>query len=895
MTPELFYRVLRVGLYGSAASVSLWVAAFAFYGLRRRNGLPLSFLSIAVFFWNVSLLFLASIPRSLDSGSDFLVRLAVNSAHLSYSLSLPFLYLFARGDDFGGLRLVGKWLLLGIPFAANLLVWILSDGRPENAPIIQGVFAAQLLYGLIVGGLCVRTLYRRARDYGEGDRVSVARVFIGAFVFATFYALYRAGAFRGPSLDPSPIALAAALVIVAAGYRRLDPFSAAAENENRLKRFEFMADASQEYMSIINRDFRYEAVNAAFCASMHRSREEIVGRNVADLWGLEAFEGRIRPSIESCLAGSALVFRTRLSFGASGERDMEVSYFPFMPPGASAPTHAVVVTKDITAYVLKEKELEEARERADDANKAKSDFLASMSHEIRTPINAVMGLTELALRKDIDPELRDDLETVKAASVNLLSLVNDILDLSKIEAGGMRFERIPFSPRESIERIVKSFKPSVDRKGIALDLDVDGRLPELLMGDPLRFSQIMFNLIGNAVKFTDKGGVSVSVLVKPRSAVAGTLGSRVAADPQIGLRVEVRDTGIGIPAEKISTIFESFAQASAGTSRKYGGSGLGLTISRRLARLFGGDVSVESTLGSGSSFFFDALFEPAPKEALPPESNGPGGFLLGAGAVPEPESAGSGNEPSILLVEDNHINARVALRFLDSIGRCADRAESGAEALRLIAARRYGLVLMDVELPGMDGLETARRVRAGEAGAESRLVPIVAMTAHSGSDARASCEAAGMDDFLSKPIDFAELEAVLSRFERPYGRTVGSGRKTERPSEEPTFEQPILDRKSALVRLGGDQELLAELYGIFRSEASDRSSQALRFNESGDFASLAALAHQVKGSAASLGARRLAAAADELQKAAASRGDSTPGALENFLAVYALTYKALAS
>ncbi|MFA6506891.1 MAG: ATP-binding protein [Treponemataceae bacterium] len=885
METELTFRLFQIALYGFSAFAALWVAAFAFYGLRRARGLPFSYLSGMVVLWNLSNFFQTALNPALTPENSFLVRLFFNGSHISYSLLLPLLYVFSRGDGFRGIRRERKFVLLGIPIAANLFLWLFPPTPFGPHQVNRVVFVVQAVYSVLLVVLCAVTLYRRSRDPSDYERTSIARVLVAAVVFSVVFGLYRAGIFRGPSFDPSPIAVTIAVIIVAAGYRRLDPFTAAAENENRLKRYEFMADASREYMSIINRDFRYEAVNAAFCASMKRTREEVIGRGVEDLWGSTIFKEYIEKPLCDCLSGTTLVFRSNFAFGDGQPRSQEVSYYPFIPQGSSLPTHAVVVTKDITDYARKEEELEAARRQADAANTAKSDFLAAMSHEIRTPINAVMGLTELSLKKEIDPELRDDLETVKAASINLLALVNDILDLSKIEAGGMRLESIPFSPRESIIRTIKSFKPAVDRKGIVLEKSLDERVPDLVIGDPLRFSQVLFNLIGNAVKFTERGGVYVSLLPIPRKE----------SQEKIGLRIEVRDTGIGISADRLEAIFESFSQATEGTSRKYGGSGLGLTISRRLARLLGGDVSAESVGGSGSTFTFHAYFSIAPAGSV--SENVIAVAVPHQSKYPKTDIAAVMSSPpgSILLVEDNPINARVAMRFLQSFGKSADHARDGAEALGFLRSKRYGLVFMDVELPELDGLELTRRIRQGEAGESSRVVPIVAMTAYSGPEARSKCAEAGMDDFLTKPLDFPALESILSRFDLSFPYPVSQPVVVDEPSPPVPgagIVLPVLDRKNTLVRLGGDEELINELYGILRSQAAERTSQALRYVEENDYVALAGLAHQVKGSAASLGALRLAAAANTLQKAAeAKNGDLISLALSAFLEAFALTYK----
>lgn len=408
-------------------------------------------------------------------------------------------------------------------------------------------------------------------------------------------------------------------------------------------------------------------------------------------------------------------------------------------------------------------------------------------------------------------------------------------------------------------------------------------MPRLVTGDPLRFAQILYNLVGNAVKFTEKGVVTVD------------LDSSEEDGGAIPVRVVVRDSGIGIEASKLETIFESFTQADAGTSRRFGGTGLGLTISRQLALLLGGDISVESQPGLGTAFTATARFEPcfevAADAVLPGEVLISADSFAAAAALPQ-EQGSAGTSSTILLVEDNEMNARVVQRFLRTVGASAVRAGDGLEALRLLRDGNFSMVLMDVEMPGMDGLETSRRIRAGEAGERAVDVRIIAMTAHSEAEARSRCVEAGMDDFVSKPLDFAELDALLPLLTADRRAKPGAALLVSVDPET----APLLDTKQTLIRLGGDEELLRELYGVLLGEAAGRTAEALRSVESHDYEGLRRLAHKVRGSAASIGAERLSAVAASLERAADGHDvDSIDGMMERFLTVYSATVKEISA
>lgn len=883
--------------YALAGMVALWCAAFAWYGLRKGRGRPFALLALMIALGCFLDAFGFVLPAEASWGP--VVFVFVNVAHLAFSTVPVLLYLFARGDSFRGLRHPFPLAAVTATLAGNIVLWASApagDYPGGIPPVVRGVFFVQVALNWAACAVSLFVLARSRRSPLDARRANAAMVLVGAFACVVVFGFLDFGSFDLASFDPSSPIMAVAVAFVAVRYRQLDPFTAEAAHEDRLRRFEFMVDASREFMSIINREGRYEAVNKAFCESVGLPREDIVGKSVGELWGAGPAHDKIQAPLSACLAGMPSVSRHRFRFGKEPERALEVSYYPYLPPGADEPTHAVVVTKDITDYVAKEEELEAARAAAVEADKAKGDFLASMSHEIRTPLNAVMGLTDLALRRGPDEGLRDDLETVKSASQQILAIVNDVLDLSKIEAGRVRLERAPFSPAAVVERAAKAFRPAAERKGVALEFRAEEGLPAAVEGDPLRFAQVVYNLIGNAVKFTAEGSVSVSVGAVP-------------AEGGIGVRVAVRDTGIGIAPEKLGGIFDGFSQAEAGTSRRFGGSGLGLSISRKLARLQGGDIAVESENGKGSVFSFTAVLAEASSSmdaaAVEEGTASPGldaaaaAVLLGASSsVRKREAAdvspASAEEADVLLVEDDDANALVTARFLGALGRSCVRARDAYEALVLLRSLPFRAVLMDVELPGQDGLETTRRIRGGAAGERARSVRVVAMTGHAGADARRRSLDAGMDDHVVKPVDLGELEAALDGPRSREAVAAGEGLRGAVPGEPAS--PAVLDRREALSRLGGDESLLAELYAIAAEEAPSRIAAAERLFVAADREGLARLAHQAKGTAATIGAPLLLEAAGALEKAAGSCADLPgPALVEAFAEAYRRTAEDLAS
>ena len=494
------------------------------------------------------------------------------------------------------------------------------------------------------------------------------------------------------------------------------------------------------------------------------SADKFTDRNLKDILPSDVVEqfGEAQDKVRKTGTLEVLEFKAE---GKQGEQVYESRLLPL------SWDHWIAVLRNITArksgelklteyaqeLERKNEELEAALATAREATQLRSRFLANMSHEIRTPMNGVLGMTDFLLATKLTSEQQEFAESIKRSADALLALINDILDLSKIEAGKLRLDRVQFQLGPTIAEVVSLFALEARMKGLGFASNVPADLPRVVVGDPGRLRQVLRNLLGNALKFTDHGeiGVHAELLNEATNVVQ--------------IRFTVHDTGIGMPPDQQSRLFESFTQGDGSSTRRHGGTGLGLAISKQLVELLGGEIGVASEPGQGSRFWFTASFGkgasteiPAPNPAM---VQNPSTRTMAKGPIAPPARAQKpvvvASHLRVLLAEDNEINQRITLRLLEKLGVPADAVVNGREAVQALENRKYDLVLMDCQMPDMDGFEATAIVRSREVGTHT---PICALTANAMEGDRERCLAAGMDDYISKPVGLEKLQKAVDRW-----------------------------------------------------------------------------------------------------------------------------------
>ncbi|MBN1648044.1 MAG: response regulator [Spirochaetales bacterium] len=516
--------------------------------------------------------------------------------------------------------------------------------------------------------------------------------------------------------------------------------------------------------------------------------------------------------------------------------------------GRNRKTGRLYLFRNITDRVLDTMALKKAKEDAESANDEKTKFLATVSHEIRTPMNAIIGMAELTLDSELNDEQRSNIEIVKTSAESLLFLLNDILDFSRIEAGRMTLEIVDFDLHTFLRDCTRTFYQSARMKNLQLVCDLEPSLPRIVKGDYQRLRQVLVNLLNNALKFTEQGSISVigEYLKTDTDALDRIMHS---------IRITVKDTGVGIPPDKLHLIFRDFSQANTSVSRKYGGTGLGLAISQGIITLMDGTIEVKSKENAGTSFVINLTLEQGDRRQLIRKG-------------PEKISSGHVSGIFILLVEDNTVNTNLARRYLQKYGHHVVCCSSGEDALKELEHVSPDLILMDIEMPGgIDGIETTERIRETEKKRNTPSVPIVGMSAYSHKEVIEKGKAAGMNEYITKPVNFRKLQEMIN--------SIMAGKEIKRDRTTEIVERELLDLQKVISAVGYDPEFLEEMVKNYLTSSEDYFSNLQNGIKENNLEMVAKYAHSFAGSSLTIGANKIGTTCRAVEDAARNGENET--------------------